>query len=52
MTLGATLTLLSLAALVAVLPFWPWSREWDYRPAIMLAVFCTFIVVLWAVFII
>ena len=52
MTLGAFIFVLSLGALVAALPIWPWTRGWDYRPAIMLGVFLTFVVVMWAVFVI
>lgn len=47
MTLGAALSLVLLAVLVAVLPVWPWIGRGDYRPAIATAVALTFVVILW-----
>lgn len=47
MTPGALVATLALFFLVASLPVWPWSRNLSYRPAILLAVVFTFIVVVW-----
>lgn len=47
MTIGAALSIALIAILVGVLPVWPWSRGWDYRPAIATAVALTFVVILW-----
>lgn len=47
MTLGAALSLALLVAMAGVLPIWPWSRRWGYRPAIAAGVALTAIVILW-----
>lgn len=47
MTLGAALSLAILLILAGVLPIWPWSRRWDYRPAIAGGVALMIVVILW-----
>ncbi len=47
MTPGAALALFALVMLAALVPIWPWSRGWSYRPAIAFAVLFTFFVVVW-----
>ncbi|WP_182086925.1 DUF3309 family protein [Aureimonas sp. ME7] len=47
MSPAAALALFAFVMLVALVPIWPWSRGWSYRPAIAFAVFFTFLVVVW-----
>ncbi len=47
MTLGATITVFVLLVLLAILPVWPHSRGWGYRPTILVGVAFTAAVVLW-----
>lgn len=47
MTPGAALALFALLMLAALLPIWPWSRGWSYRPAIAFGVLFTIVVMAW-----
>ncbi|WP_082653082.1 DUF3309 family protein [Aureimonas sp. AU22] len=44
---GAALALFAFLMLAALLPIWPWSRGWSYRPAIAFGVFFTVVVMAW-----
>ncbi len=47
MTPGAALALFALLMLAALVPIWPWSRRWSYRPAIAFGLVFTVVVMLW-----
>ena len=47
MPIGASITVLVFLVLLAILPMWPYSRGWGYRPTILLGVAFTAAVVLW-----
>ncbi len=44
---GAFLSIVCLLLLIVVLPIWPWTRGISYRPAIVMGVMLTAIVVAW-----
>ncbi len=47
MTPGAALALFALLMFAALVPIWPWSRRWSYRPAIAFGLVFTLAVVVW-----
>lgn len=49
MALAPLLAVLVALVLFAVLPIWPYSRSWSNRPALLLGVAFTLVIVLWAV---
>lgn len=47
MTPGAALALFALLMFAALVPVWPWSRGWSWRPAIAFGVLFTAAVMVW-----
>lgn len=47
MPIGPALALFLLLMLVALLPVWPWSRSWSYRPAMSFAIAFTVVILGW-----
>ncbi|UIJ72344.1 DUF3309 family protein [Aurantimonas sp. HBX-1] len=46
---GPIIVVLVFLALVAVMPVWPFSRRWGYRPTIVLGIILTLIAVFVAI---
>ncbi|MBB4003266.1 MAG: DUF3309 family protein [Aurantimonas endophytica] len=46
---GPIIVVLVFLALIAVMPIWPFSRQWGYRPSIVFGIILTLIAVFVAI---
>lgn len=46
---GPIIVVLVFLALIAVMPVWPFSRQWGYRPTIVLGIVLTLVAVFVAI---